>query len=152
MRVKNKKVIILFTLVACVLLCYWLWLLLRPVEIVAVHKEGEFSSVLVQNFPLTDSGKINWWLKNKAMLKDKYHIPQPEDNGFFSIVFWDFADGYKKRDKYDRRCFTDRQPPLNCIDKNRIFSIWNTPQNKLSFGTDNGEYTLNENGVIVSNE
>ena len=152
MRVKKKKTIALLTLAVCVLLGYWLWLSLRPVEIVAVHKDGEFSSVLVRNFPFTDRGKISWWLKNKDMLKEKYNIPQPEKNGFFSIVFWDFADGYKERDKYDRRCFEDMQPPLNCIDKNRIFSIWNTQNNNISFGVDDGEYTMNENGVIVRNE
>lgn len=121
MRVKNKKTIALLTLAVCVLLGYWLWLSLRPVKIVAVHKDGEFSSVLVRNFSFTDRGKISWWLKNKDILKEKYNIPQPEKNGFYSIVFWDFGDGYKERDKYDRRCFEDMQPPLNCIDKNRIF-------------------------------
>ncbi|MGV3347080.1 DUF943 family protein [Enterobacteriaceae bacterium LUAb1] len=151
MRVKNKKTIALLTLAGCALSGYWLWLSLRPVEIVAVHKDGEFSSVLVRNFPFTDRGKINWWLKNKGMLKEKYHIPQPEKNGFFSIVFWDFAEGYKEQDKYDRRCFEDMQPPLNCIDKNRIFSIWNTPDNTISFGVDDGEYTINKKGVIVRN-
>jgi len=151
-RVKNKKTIALFTLAACVLLGYWLWLSLRPVEIVAVHRDGEFSSVLVKNFPFTDRGKISWWLKNKDMLKEKYNIPQPDKNAFFSIVFWDFADGYKERGKYDRRCFDDIQPPLNCIDKNRIFSIWNTTGNNFSFGVGDGEYTMDKNGSIIRNE
>ncbi|WON78997.1 DUF943 family protein [Serratia sp. UGAL515B_01] len=39
-----------------------LWLLNRPIEIVAVHQDENFSSVLVKNFPITDQGKINWWL------------------------------------------------------------------------------------------
>jgi len=151
-RVKNKKTIALVTLAVCVSSVYWLWLSLRPVEIVAVHKDGEFSSVLVRNFPFTDRGKISWWLKNKSMLKEKYDIPQPGRNGFFSIVFWDFADGYKEQGKYDRRCFEDIQPPLNCIDKNIIFSIWNSQNSNISFGVDGGEYTINRNGVIVRNE
>ena len=69
MTVKNKKILILVFLTGCVLLGYWLWLSLRPVAIVAVHEDGSHASVLVKTFPFTDRGKINWWLKNKDMLK-----------------------------------------------------------------------------------
>ncbi|WP_434747592.1 DUF943 family protein [Pantoea sp. Lu_F5_004] len=34
-----------------------------------------FSAVLVKSFPLTDHGKINWWLTESNNIKEKYHIP-----------------------------------------------------------------------------
>ena len=71
MTVKNKKILILFFLAVCVLLGYRIWLCLRPVEIVAVHQENNYSDVLVRSFPPTDKGKISWWLENKNMLKEK---------------------------------------------------------------------------------
>ncbi|MTD39413.1 DUF943 family protein, partial [Erwinia sp. CPCC 100877] len=71
MRIKNKKKITILLLAGFALLIYWIWLCLRPVEIVAVHQESNYSDVLVRNFPLTNKGKINWWLKNKDMLKEK---------------------------------------------------------------------------------
>ncbi|WP_277950539.1 DUF943 family protein [Pantoea agglomerans] len=45
MRLKSKKIIVLLTLANCVLSGCWLWLALRPVEIVAVHKD-ESSALL----------------------------------------------------------------------------------------------------------
>ena len=61
----------LLLLAGCTGMGYWYWLCLRPVEIVAVHKEDHHASVLVKTFPLTDKGKISWWLKNKNILKEK---------------------------------------------------------------------------------
>jgi len=45
MTAKNKKILILFLLAVCLLLSYWIWLCLRPVEIVAVHQENNYSDV-----------------------------------------------------------------------------------------------------------
>lgn len=81
MKVKNKKSMALLLLAGCVVAGYWYWLCLRPVEIVAVHEEDNHASVLVKNFPLTDKGKINWWRKNKNLLKEKYNIPKPSSSG-----------------------------------------------------------------------
>lgn len=58
MRIKNKIICVLL-LSGCALLGYLSWLSLRPVEIVAVHEDQNFSSVLVRNFPFTDKGKLN---------------------------------------------------------------------------------------------
>ncbi len=144
---KVKTLCTLF-LIVCALLGYVLWLSLRPVEIVAVHKDGEFSSVLVKNFPFTDKGKISWWLNNKEMLKEKYRTPEPASDGFFAITFWDFGEGYKEEGKYDRRCFDDMKTKFNCIDKNRIFSVENNKKNDTFFTVHDGIYRMNENGNI----
>lgn len=95
------------------------WWSLRSVEIVAVHHKNEFSAVLVHHFPITDKGKIDWWIKNKDRLKNEYKIPNPASDGFFSITFWDFGDGYEEAGKYDRRCFDDMPTKKKCIEKTR---------------------------------
>lgn len=123
MKSKKTKVLCALLLISLLLFAYCILFQSRQVDIIAVHEDGEFSSVLVKNFPITDKGKIEWWIKNSQKLKEKYKIPNPANDGFFSIVFWDFGDGYKEEGKYDRRCFPDMKPPKNCIEKDRIFSV-----------------------------
>jgi len=149
MTEKSKKTLYALLLIGCALLGVFLWLSLRSVEVVAVHEDGDFSSVLVRNFPLTDRGKISWWLKNKEKLKVNYNIPKPAKDGFFSIVFWDFGDGYKEEGKYDRRCFEDIKTPLNCIDKNPIFAVRQYRDDDIIFATYEGRYSLNKNNNII---
>ncbi|MGE1562550.1 DUF943 family protein [Pantoea septica] len=152
MTVKNKKILILFFLAVCVLLSYWIWLCLRPVEIVAVHQENNYSDVLVRSFPPTDKGKISWCLENKNMLKEKYGIPKPDSEGLFTVIFWYFGDSYKEEGKYDRRCFEDMKPPKNCIEKNRVFSVSDSENMGLSFTTHDEIYRMRKNGKIVKDE
>ncbi|SCC58054.1 DUF943 family protein [Kosakonia oryziphila] len=152
MTVKNKKILILVFLAGCVLLGYWLWLSLRPAEVVAVHDNGNHSYVLVRSFPLTDKGKINWWLKNKDILKNNYEVPKPDTDGFFTVVFWNFGDSYKEKGKYDRLCFEDMKSPRNCIDKDKVFTVRFGRNMGLSFTTNNKIYRMKENGQIVKDE
>lgn len=150
MRVKNKKIIILLLLTGCVLSGYWFWLSLRPVEIIAIHQRFDTTSVLVNNFPLTDRGKINWWLKNKNMLKEKYSIPEPSPSGYFTVIFWNFGDGYKEEEKYDRLCFDDMKTTVNCIEKDAVFSVDKSRNFGISFTTYDGDsYRLDQNGSII---
>lgn len=148
MKLKNKIVIMLLVL-SGFLISISIWLSTRQVEIKAVHEDHEFSSVLVKNFPLTNNGKIKWWVNNNAMLKEKYHIPKPNQDGFFSVVFWDFCEGYKEEGKYDRRCFTDMKTTVNCIDKDRIFSVEKDRQDNILFTLDDGLYRMGKDGQIV---
>ncbi|WP_421505094.1 DUF943 family protein [Erwinia rhapontici] len=152
MKVKNKKAFYASSCVCAVLLGLCTWLSLRPVEIVAIHNDGEFSSVLVKNFPLTNSGKINWWLKNKEALDSKYKIPNSDSDGSFTIVFWLFGDGYKEQGKYDRRCFIDMKTKENCIDKKRVFSVETGRNNDILFTVRDGIYRMNKKGEIVKYE
>ena len=90
---------------ACIMTVILLaWINLRPVEVVAVHQHNEFAYILVRNFPLTDRGKIAWWLEHANELKEKYAFPRPGPYGLYSISFWDFKDGYKE-DAFDLFCF-----------------------------------------------
>ncbi|MDF7681589.1 DUF943 family protein [Enterobacteriaceae bacterium ESL0689] len=145
----SKKRYYAVLLVGCIVLAYFCWLFLRPVEIVAIHRNDNHSYVLVKNFPLTDNGKINWWLENKSRLKRKCDIPQPDANGFFTIVFWDFGDGYKEEGKYERLCFDDMPPPVNCIDKDKVFTVSNSRNLGITFLTNDNYYMLNKSGKLV---
>lgn len=150
-KVKKTRFFILIFIFA--FLSYLLWFLIRPVKIVAVHKDGHFSSVLVRNFPFTDRGKINWWLKNKEMLKTRYGIPESDPNGDFYITFWIFGEGYKEEGKYDRRCFDDMKTKVNCIEKNAVFSVNNDSRNRIHFTVfDGGDYLLKNSGEVVKYE
>jgi len=146
---KHQKLLYALILVGGALLVYFLWLLLRPVEIVAVHEEGNHSSVLVKNFPLTDNAKINWWLKNKDTLKLKYDTPKPDADGSYTVVFWLFGEGYKVEGKYDRRCFNDIQTRTNCIDKDSVMMIKKSKNSGLYFIVDDGIYRINNDGKII---
>ena len=52
----SKRVQYIFVSIGIVLLGFFLSFLLRPVKIVAVHNNNEFSAVLVHHFPVTDKG------------------------------------------------------------------------------------------------
>jgi len=149
MRRKIKKTLYALLVLAVILHAGLLWWSKRPVDIVAVHKSGSHSYVLVKNFPFLDKEKINWWAKNKGVLKEKYDIPNPEKEGFYSVIFWDFGEGYKETDGYDRLCFDDMKTNINCIDKEKYFTVWNGRNNDISFGVHDGEYFIKENGQMV---
>ncbi|WP_312467696.1 DUF943 family protein [Pseudescherichia sp.] len=123
------------------------WFNLRPVEVVTVHQDNNFADILVHNFPLTDKGKIAWWLAHADALKVKYAFPRPDKYGLYSISFWDFRDGYKE-DDFDLLCFNDMKTKKNCVDKNFVFMVNNTRDGTVVFTTDIDKYTL-KNGKIV---
>ncbi|CAE1143050.1 DUF943 family protein [Serratia sp. Tan611] len=149
MKAKNKTIRYVL-LVVCTFIVCLSWMLLRPVEIIVVHKNDNFSDVLVTNFPLTDKGKINWWLENKDELSKNYGIPNPSlDSGRFSITFWDFGDGYKKKEKYDRLCFPEMKKDVNCIEKDAVLIVSNNRAGSVFFTVDNGRYMVKGNGDIV---
>ncbi len=149
MKAKSKKIFYVILLMGGALIVYFLWLSLRSVEIVAVHEDGNHSSVLVKSYPITDKGKIAWWQENKGILKEKYDIPKPKPDGSFTVVFWLFGDGYKEEGKYDRRCFEDMKGPANCIEKEAVFSVSNSTNMGTVFTVEDGRYQLKKNGEIV---
>ena len=119
MKLSNKNMwqAISFTVIA--LLMFFLWLNLRPVKIIAVHKSDNFSNILVDHFPLTVQGKIAWWQENKAMLKSRYGIPDASSDGGYHVTFWLFGDGYMEQGKYDRLCFSDMKAKKTVLRKTK---------------------------------
>lgn len=148
----NKKLLYIPAMSTCLLVGSFVWLSLCTVEIVAVYENDNFSDVLVKDFPLTDRGKIDWWLNNKDMLKERYSIPKPASYGSFTITFWDFGSGYKEEGKYDRLCFDARKAKDNCIDKNAVFSVRQIKNDRTLLITYDGRYLLQDNGDVVNVE
>lgn len=142
------KIVNLFLLsLAVAIFCYIKYKDLQPVNIVAIHQDGFYTDILVKNFPLTDSGKITWWLKNKDLLKAKYNVPKPEkDDGYFFIKIWDFGSGYVEDDGYDRLCFADMKVKNHCIEKHPFLTIRNGKQSGLTFFTDTEHYKIEADG------
>jgi len=149
MKVKHNTALFALSFFACLLLAWVLWLSLRTVEIVAVHENGNHSYILVNKIPFTDKGRIKWWQENKDMLKNRHEVPRPDTDGFFTVVFWDFGEGYKEEGKYDRLCFEDMRPPRNCIEKDKVFTVSYGRNMGLSFTTNNKIYRMKANGKIV---
>jgi len=150
MKINIKKTAYTLLLAGGILHGCFLWYSHRPVEIVAVHHgRSGYSDVLVKNFPFTDKGKIHWCLKNKAMLKEKYNVPNPEPDGSFSLTVWLFGDGYKEEGKYDRLCFEDMKTKVNCIEKDIVFSVDNSKNMGTMFEAYDGTYRLQKNGEVV---
>jgi len=150
MKASLKKILLILAVIITILTGYFSWLTLRPVEIVAIHhRSSGFSAVLVKNFPLTDKGKINWWLKNSKSIEKKYQIPTPDKDGSFYLTFWLFGEGYKAEGKYDRLCFKDMQSPINCIEKNRVFSVETGQRGNIFFTVKDAVYRMGKNGEII---
>lgn len=152
MNFKDKKNTYILSSLTCIMLGYLLWLLLQPVKIVDVHKDGDISHILVKSFPLTDKGKINWWLENEKTIKIHYNVPQSESQKSFTVIFWDFGNGYKEKgdeSKDDRFCFSDLLPPKNCIDKSKLFYISSGKDTGISFVTDHAIYRIKKDGELV---
>ena len=148
MRANTRNILLVLVIIVGTLTGYVFWLNLRPVEIVAIHNDGNYSSILVKNFPITDKGKTDWWLKNKDIIKSRYNIPKPATYGGYDVTFWYFGEGYKE-DKYDRLCFEDMQTKINCIDKEPVFTIKRFNYDREIFITYEGRYKLNDNGKLM---
>ncbi len=135
-------------IVACIMAVLLLaWINLRPVELVAVHQDDEFAYILVHNFPLTDKGKIAWWLAHADELKAKYGFPRPGPYGLYSLSFWDFGDGYKE-DAFDLFCFSDMKTRKNCIEKNVVFRVDNARDGTVIFNTIIDKYKLKDGEIV----
>ncbi len=101
---KYKKTV---TTVIVLIVAYCIWLAVRPTKIVRVDN----SAVFVEHLPMTTEGKLKWWLKNKELLQEKYHIINKPYN--FTVTIMSF-DGYDELPKGtmdgsidDYTCFDD---------------------------------------------
>jgi hypothetical protein len=148
MRIANRKIIYILVALALTLLCLFTWLAVRPVNIIAVHEIGSSDAVLVDHFPITMRGKIDWWQKNKDMLKLRYGIPKAPPHESFNITFWRFGEGYMEQGKYDRLCFIDMKTDKNCIEKEKAFTVNYSKNTGLYFTGRDGYYRLKDNGEI----
>jgi hypothetical protein len=117
-----KRFLIALSLISLLsALAYGVWRGLQPVQIDAVHKGKYSSDILVSNFPLTDRGRIEWWENNKAQLMTDYGVPEPNEEGYVSVMFWAWDGVYRVYGSVygdsDLFCFEDKPEEARCIIK-----------------------------------
>jgi len=95
------------------------------VSIIDAHYDSSTAQIIVNKLPLTKAEKIDWWQKNQRSVLEKYNIPTGHKSPFL-IAIYAFDNGYQVEGKKDRLCFSDIEPPKNCIDKNILMTIWRT--------------------------
>lgn len=144
--IRYRKTITSLAVFACAM--YMVWAYLMPVEIIGIYQYRNSTDILIKNPPITDGGKIKWWENNKISFK-KNNVPKPNQDGTYYINIWDFGDGYKKEDKYDRLCFDDINYEKKCIDKKKHMTIYKFKRGSPIFSIDGKTYAISGNGEIV---
>lgn len=150
--------------------CYLLWTL-RPVNILragaryssdlafgtgisAGSKRGftdrEDYDIAVDHMPLTEWGRIHWYLEHKTELKSTYHIPETSS---YSIVFWEVGSGFidiNKSGNGDLVCFNKIDESANCLEKNLLLVVDFIAGNQEEFTFYGGDHTwvIDENGRV----
>lgn len=120
---------------ACAGALYGLWQVSLPPRVDAVHTfNGQPWLVLVQHFPLTQQGKIEWWDRNQAMLKAKYGLSY-DDQQTLRFAKWDGkylvdpgrqARFFEDANDFDLLCFDeDMNAEARCIKKGTVIMTVN---------------------------
>ena len=119
-----KKSWFLYMTIALAVIVFSLWDDIYPVKIIDVHRSTDrmgYDYIIVDHFPLTDWGRINWWLSQRDRLKEKYHIPAGHR---FVLTVWDVGDGYLRDSSHeDYFCFPDMASEKNCIEKIKLLAV-----------------------------
>ena len=137
---KSKSEIVIGSLVLLIF-SYLLWTQ-RPVAVIQAGSQVEFDptfvlgqftnrdrrfeayDVVVNHFPLTEWGRIHWYLDHKEELKKKYGIPLSYS---YRITFWDIGSGFtdvKTSGDSDLYCFPlKKETDKHCIEKNMFMNV-----------------------------
>lgn len=142
---KRTGAILFFLIIA-----YCIWIIVRPAKIVRIDN----GAVFVEHLPMTTEGKLNWWLKNRELLENKYHIFNTPDN--FTVIVMSFG-GYEKlptgtRDGSidDYTCFDDTNSEHKKCVYNSIALVVRGSLNGKDFITIDGKtYLQNDNDKAI---
>ena len=150
-----KKSWFIYTAIALAVMVYGSWDHIYPVKIIDVHRSTNslgYDYIIVDNFPLTDRGRINWWLSQRDMLKKKYNIPSGQR---FVLTVWAVGDGYlQDSSREDYFCFPDMKTEKNCIEKNSLLEVaFRFPEgNRISFIVGDNLYVMNSKDGSMTRE
>ena len=142
MRYSKRKI---FFIGLIVMICVCMLWTMRPVKIIRAGIRFEYDSqfkqglligslrgftdnesydVIVDHMPLTEWGRIHWYLDHKDELKGKYNIPTSSS---YHIAFWDVGDGFidgEKSGDGDLVCFNKVDGSnQNCVEKDLLLSV-----------------------------
>ena len=150
-----KKSWFIYIIIALVVIFISLWDYIHPVKIIDVHRSTDslaYDDIIVDNFPLTDRGRINWWLSQRDMLKKKYNIPSGQR---FVLTVWNLGEGYlRDSPREDYFCFPDMKTEKNCIEKNNLLEVaFRFPEtNEISFIIGDNLYIMNQKDGSITKE
>ena len=150
-----KKSWFIYTAIAFAVIVYSSWEHIYPVKIIDVHRSTDkfdYDDIIVDHFPLTDRGRINWWLSQRDMLKEKYNIPSGQE---FVLTVWDVGDGYlRDSPREDYFCFPDMTSEKNCIEKNNLLKVDArfSDNNTVNFIIDDKKYIMNKKDGSMTRE
>ena len=150
-----KKSWFVYMAIALAVIVFSLWDSIYPVKIIDVHRSTDrmgYDDIIVDHFPLTDRGRINWWLSQREMLKKKYNIPAGQR---FVLTVWDVGDGYlRDSPREDYFCFPDMTSEKNCIEKNILLEVsFRFPEsNKIRFFVGDNMYVMDKKDGSITKE
>lgn len=141
----NRTVaIVIFLIIA-----YCIWIAVRPAKIIRVDK----GAVFVEHLPMTTEGKLKWWMNNKELLQQKYHVINKQYN--FTVTIMNF-NGYEELPKGvrdgsidDYTCFDDtNQKHEKCVYNNIAIIIRGNLDGKQFINIDGKTYTQTQDGKV----
>ncbi|MEW5291141.1 DUF943 family protein [Erwinia papayae] len=143
-KYKRIGAILIFLITA-----YCVWVAVRPTKIIRVDN----GAVYVEHLPMSNEGKLNWWLKNKDSLQKKYRIINTPDN--YTVIVMDFG-GYEKlptgtRDGSidDYTCFDDTNGEhKKCVYNSIALVVRGSVDSKSYINTGKNTYTLTPDGKV----
>lgn len=145
---KRISAVLIFLITA-----YCVWIAIRPAKIVRVDN----GAVFVEHLPMTAEGKLNWWLKNKDSLQNKYHIISTPDN--YTVIVMNFG-GFEQLPKGTREgsiddytCFDDSNGEhKKCVYNSIAIVVRGSLNSKSYINIDEHTYTLTPDGKVKVEE
>ncbi|HDR2472953.1 TPA: DUF943 family protein [Enterobacter soli] len=150
-----KKSWFIYMAISLIVIVFTLWEDIYPVKIIDVHRSTDkfdYDDIIVDHFPLTDRGRINWWLSQRDTLKNKYNIPSGQE---FVLMVWDVGDGYlRDSPREDYFCFPDMTSEKNCIEKNNPLKVDArfSDENKINFIIGDNKYIMDKKDGSITKE
>ncbi|WP_241646538.1 DUF943 family protein [Rosenbergiella metrosideri] len=131
------------------IIAYCIWIAVRPAKIIRVDK----GAVFVKHLPMTTEGKLKWWMNNKELLQQKYHIINKQYN--FTVTIMNF-NGYEELPKGvrdgsidDYTCFDDTdQKHEKCVYNNIAIIIRGNLDGKQFINIDGKTYIQKQDGKV----
>ncbi|XOQ11665.1 MAG: DUF943 domain-containing protein [Serratia liquefaciens] len=131
------------------IIAYCIWIAVRPAKIVRVDN----GAVFVEHLPTTIEGKLKWWMNNKELLQQKYHVINKQYN--FTVTIMNF-NGYEELPKGTRdgsiddyTCFDNTdQKHEKCVYNNIAIIIRGNLDGKQFINIDGKTYIQTQDGKI----
>ncbi|WP_426449265.1 DUF943 family protein [Siccibacter colletis] len=111
---------------------YYLFYDNHDVTVINAHYDGHTAQIIVDDLPLFDSRKTEWWQRSQENIGARFHIPSGSHGPFLTVIYA-FGNGYQAAGKQDRLCFSNVRPPRNCIDKKILMMVWRTREGGVRY-------------------